>query len=168
MCRHGHCSRDGVECPYEHDPLRVAICVPFLHGCCEAGAACALSHEPTAERMPVCRLYQRGLCVAAACDFSHIHRGSTAELCEAFSRGGYCPDGERCAKRHEMACELAARGACPLGDRCKLGRGGAGGGRRKNNKGVGGGGGARPADELQREDSRPLFERRGSIVPDIV
>ena len=122
FCRFGFCSREGSECQYAHDPLRMAICQPFLHGRCEAPAPCALSHEPAAERMPVCRLYQRGLCVSSQCEFSHIHRGASAKLCDAFSRAGYCPEGDTCTRRHELCCELAQEDACPLGERCKLGR----------------------------------------------
>ena len=169
FCRYGHCSRDGAECPYEHDPSRVAICQPFLHGRCTA-AVCVLSHEPTPERMPVCRLYQRGLCVASACEYSHIHRGGAAEVCDAFSRGGYCPEGERCVGRHEMACELAARGECALGDRCKLGRPKVSRGAQRRQSTAGADAASLSADDVAlREDGLaakpPMLDRRSSIVP---
>jgi hypothetical protein len=181
FCRFGFCSREGSECHYAHDPLRTAICQPFLHGRCKAPAPCALSHEPAAERMPVCRLYQRGLCVASQCEFSHIHRGASATLCDAFSRAGYCPEGDTCTRRHELFCELAQEDACPLGDRCKLGRPGVGAGagwRMKHGvpalRGGGdligatdGGGrrsGGRRSGERELEPPEPkrsLLERRG-------
>ena len=68
FCRHGRCDSTR-ECPYEHDPMRVAICQPFLHGRCRASLTgeCLLSHTPTPETMPTCRLYARGLCVDVAC-----------------------------------------------------------------------------------------------------
>lgn len=122
FCRHGRCDgRGGAECPYEHDPDRVAICQAFLHGACSA-KACLLSHAPRAENMPTCRLFVRGVCVDSGCAFSHVHLGASAKICEAFARGGYCTDGAACARRHEMFCEQhAANGACTLGERCKLG-----------------------------------------------
>ena len=123
FCRHGRCSRDGAECLYEHDPACVSICQPFIHGECQAGERCALSHDPAPERMPVCRLFLRGLCVTPTCAFSHVHLGDTAELCVPFSRGGYCPIGAECTKRHEMPCDShAANGQCVLGERCRFGR----------------------------------------------
>ena len=125
FCRHGRCDgRDGAECPYAHEPECVTICQPFLHGGCSAGKEhCALSHEPAPERMPACRLFMRGLCVDPECAFSHVHLGATVEVCESFARSGYCVDGARCARRHEMLCEAyAAHGQCALGERCRLGR----------------------------------------------
>ena len=123
FCRHGSCTRAGSECPYEHDPGCMAICQPYLHGECDAPPPCVLSHEPLAQRMPVCRLFQLGLCTTAACDFSHVHLGASTKACEAFSRGGYCAEGENCTLRHEMVCDAyAAHRTCALGERCKLGR----------------------------------------------
>ncbi len=128
FCRHGSCSRAGRECPYEHDPERVAICQPFLHGLCSGvdadGEPCPLSHTPAPERLPACRLYLTGLCTAAACDFPHVHHGSGGELCAAFSRAGYCVNGAACEQRHALNCvAFVQTGECALGDRCKLGRG---------------------------------------------
>ena len=52
------------------------------------------------------------------------HHGAGTDVCEAFSKGGYCAAGAACAKRHELTCELAAAGGgpCPLGELCKLRR----------------------------------------------
>ena len=126
FCRHGRCDgRAGTECPYEHDPARVAICQAFLHGTCpddgRGESTCPLSHSPSAANMPDCRLFARGLCVDGTCQYSHVHRGTTAPLCEAFSRCGYCVEGAACGRRHDMACDaFAATGSCALGNRCKL------------------------------------------------
>ena len=149
FCRHGRCSSDGRECPYEHNPDCVSICQGFLHGACsycddgggEGGGGsddgdggggggggggapcCLLSHTRAPERLPVCRLYLIGLCVSTACEYPHVHHGGNVPLCAAFSSCGYCRDGASCAQRHELLCaEYAERGACALGERCKLGR----------------------------------------------
>ena len=123
FCRYGRCTRSGSECPYEHNPLCVAICQAYLHGQCKAPPPCLLSHEPSPERMPTCRLFHHGLCTAEACEFSHVYLGAGTKLCAAFSRNGYCADGASCANRHEMVCEVYVRdGSCALGERCRLSR----------------------------------------------
>ena len=125
FCRRGRCDATR-DCPYDHDPLKVAICQAFLHGQCDAarvGDECPLSHAPTPHNMPTCRLYVRGLCIDAHCPFPHLHLGANAPLCEAFSRCGYCDDGAACEKRHELLCAgRGNNGACALGERCRLGR----------------------------------------------
>ena len=121
FCRHGRCESTR-ECPYEHDPLKVAICQDFLHGTCHPDLSeCALSHAPSPETMPTCNLYMRGLCVDPACPFPHVHLGEKVPLCEAFRRLGYCEKGAQCDQRHELVCAaFAARGECALGERCRL------------------------------------------------
>ena len=125
FCKHGRCDGyRGAECPFEHDPEQVSICQAFLHGTCQADAEspCPLSHTPRPHNMPICRLFTRGLCVDGSCQFSHVHLGSGAAVCDAFRRCGYCVDGAECGKRHELFCTAhVATGACPLGERCKLG-----------------------------------------------
>ena len=123
FCKRGVCT--NRECQFEHDLLRVAVCQDFLHNGCNPapGADCLLSHTLAPERMPVCRLFTRGLCVDANCPFPHVHLSSSAGVCEAFSRRGYCEAGASCGKRHELLCAAyAASGTCPLGDKCRLGR----------------------------------------------
>lgn len=126
FCRHGRCDgRGGAECPFEHDPDRVAMCQDFLHGTCHSDRdpPCSLSHTPCAENMPMCRLFARGLCVDSGCAYSHVHLGVSAPICEAFAGCGYCANGTSCGKRHEMSCAAHVEGGgCALGDRCKLGR----------------------------------------------
>lgn len=127
FCRHGRCDgRAGAECQFEHDPDRVAICQDYLHGTCDPDRdpPCPLSHAPSAENMPVCRLFARGLCVDSDCAFSHVHLGVSAPICAAFARCGYCANGAMCQKRHEMVCaaQTNERAGCALGERCKLGR----------------------------------------------
>jgi len=110
-----------VECPYEHNVDKVAICQRFLHHACD-DALCPLSHDPTPERMPLCRLFLRGLCADPACTFAHVHLGGVAP-CRDFSRCGYCAAGTACEFRHEQTCaQHRATGACALGEQCKLRR----------------------------------------------
>ena len=67
FCRTGRCDATR-DCPYEHDPQKVAICQAYLHGECRSDLVdCSLSHAPTPQTMPVCRLYARSLCVDVAC-----------------------------------------------------------------------------------------------------
>ncbi|KAJ7022126.1 hypothetical protein C8F04DRAFT_1139078 [Mycena alexandri] len=48
-------------CPYTHDPATTAICWPFLSGSCPLSAEqCALSHDPTPERTPLCTHFLAG------------------------------------------------------------------------------------------------------------
>ena len=67
--KYGRCCRAGGECLYEHDPDKIAICLDYLHDQC-SDEACPLSHEPTPQRMPVCRLFLLGLCVAPSCRYT--------------------------------------------------------------------------------------------------
>ena len=123
FCRHGRCSRDGRECPYEHDPLAVSLCQRWLHGACELGESCPLSHEPSAERLPTCRLFLVGRCSNPTCAFPHVFHGADTPACATFARARYCAAGTACTARHELGCdEYAERGECALGERCKLGR----------------------------------------------
>ena len=116
------CARPALRALAHVARSQVAICQRFLHGCCD-DAACPLSHEPAAERMPTCRLFLRGTCTDAACPFVHVHLGPAAPPCAAFSRCGYCDAGAACEQRHEQACELPMDGgSCALGDRCKFRR----------------------------------------------
>ena len=100
----------------------MAICLKWLHGECDE-APCLLSHEPTPQRMPVCRLFLLGLCVAPTCKFSHVYLGAGTPLCDDFHRCGWCAKGADCEQRHERWCEsYAERGECALGDQCRLSR----------------------------------------------
>ena len=116
----GRCCRVGGECLYEHDPDKIAICLPYLHGTC-TDPACLLSHEPTPRRMPVCRLFLLGMCLDKACPFVHVHLGHTTPLCDSFARCGWCEAGAQCEQRHERWCE-GFGDECPLGDHCRLSR----------------------------------------------
>ncbi|KAJ7674220.1 hypothetical protein B0H14DRAFT_3909040 [Mycena olivaceomarginata] len=141
----GTCTR-GLTCPYTHDPATTAICWPFLSGTCPLPAAqCALSHDPTPERTPLC------LCTRPACPFPHVNVGPRSGVCRAFAVLGYCPLGLECEKAHVRECpDFAETGSCPRSE-AALGKGGKGGcklphviraaGARK--LGPGGGAGAR-------------------------
>ena len=116
----GRCCRAGGECLYEHDPEKLAICLPYLHGTC-TDPVCLLSHEPTPQRMPVCRLFLLGVCLDKACPFVHVHLGHATPLCDSFTRCGWCEAGAQCEQRHERWCE-GFSDECPLGDQCRLSR----------------------------------------------
>ncbi|KAJ7796731.1 hypothetical protein B0H14DRAFT_2467386 [Mycena olivaceomarginata] len=150
----GTCTR-GLTCPYTHDPATTAICWPFLSGTCPLPAAqCALSHDPTPERTPLCTHFLGGafrLCTRPACPFPHVNVGPRSGVCRAFAVLGYCPLGLECDKAHVRECpDFAETGSCPRSE-AALGKGGKGGcklphviraaGARK--LGPGGGAGAR-------------------------
>ncbi|KAJ7312511.1 hypothetical protein DFH08DRAFT_927124 [Mycena albidolilacea] len=147
----GTCTR-GLTCPYTHDPTTTTICWPFLSRTCPLPAAqCALSHDPTPERTPLCTHFLGGLCTQPACPLPHVNVGPRSGVCRAFAVLGYCPLGLECDKVHVRECpDFAETGSC-LQSEAALGKGGKGGcklphviraaGARK--LGPGGGAGAR-------------------------
>ncbi|KAL6044096.1 Zinc finger CCCH domain-containing protein 3 [Balamuthia mandrillaris] len=119
----GKC-RKGDKCPYLHDRSKVAICRKFLKGqCLLDDRTCPLSHSlATREQtMPVCYHFLRGVCNREDCPYSHVYVNANAEVCPAFSREGFCPDGASCKLRHTNVCQaFRLHGVCPEGERCKL------------------------------------------------
>ncbi|KAL6075511.1 Zinc finger CCCH domain-containing protein 3 [Balamuthia mandrillaris] len=119
----GKC-RKGDKCPHLHDRSKVAICRKFLKGQCLLDArTCPLSHSlATREQtMPVCYHFLRGVCNREDCPYSHVYVNANAEVCPAFSREGFCPDGASCKLRHTNVCQaFRLHGVCPEGERCKL------------------------------------------------
>ncbi|KZT18328.1 hypothetical protein NEOLEDRAFT_1143522 [Neolentinus lepideus HHB14362 ss-1] len=117
----GSCPR-GLTCPYQHDPDKVAICWPFLHGTCtNAAETCNLSHNPTPERTPVCiHFANQGRCTRENCPYPHVRLGPRQGVCRDFAVLGYCEKGLDCDKNHVRECpDFAEKGSCETKG-CKL------------------------------------------------
>uniref|UniRef100_A0A8C9UY79 Zinc finger CCCH domain-containing protein 3 n=1 Tax=Scleropages formosus TaxID=113540 RepID=A0A8C9UY79_SCLFO len=125
--RFGRCNR-GQNCPYIHDPDKVAVCTRLLIGChrflrgtCkQTDGTCPFSHKVSKEKMPVCSYFLRGVCSNSSCPYSHVYVSRKAAICEDFVRG-YCPQGEKCKKKHTLLCpDFSSAAGCPRGSRCHL------------------------------------------------
>uniref|UniRef100_A0A8B9UAZ7 Zinc finger CCCH domain-containing protein 3 n=1 Tax=Anas zonorhyncha TaxID=75864 RepID=A0A8B9UAZ7_9AVES len=118
--RFGRCNR-GENCPYIHDPEKVAVCTRFLRGTCKkTDGNCPFSHKVSKDKMPVCSYFLKGICSNSNCPYSHVYVSRKAEVCQDFLKG-YCPMGEKCKKKHTLVCpDFAKKGVCPKGARCKL------------------------------------------------
>ncbi|XP_029110900.1 zinc finger CCCH domain-containing protein 3 isoform X1 [Scleropages formosus] len=118
--RFGRCNR-GQNCPYIHDPDKVAVCTRFLRGTCkQTDGTCPFSHKVSKEKMPVCSYFLRGVCSNSSCPYSHVYVSRKAAICEDFVRG-YCPQGEKCKKKHTLLCpDFSSAAGCPRGSRCHL------------------------------------------------
>ncbi|KII87456.1 hypothetical protein PLICRDRAFT_43093 [Plicaturopsis crispa FD-325 SS-3] len=117
----GACSR-GLTCLYQHDPSKIAICWKFLQGNCPNTAdTCALSHDPTPERTPLCvHFANNGRCNRDNCPFPHVRVGTRAGVCRDFAVLGYCAKGLDCDQQHVRECpDFAEKGACTTKG-CKL------------------------------------------------
>ena len=117
----GSCNR-GLTCLYQHDPSKIAICWNFLQGNCSYTAdSCALSHNPTPERTPLClHFLNKGRCTRDNCPFPHINVGTRHGVCRDFAVLGYCEKGLDCDKQHVRECpDFAEKGTC-LTKGCKL------------------------------------------------
>lgn len=116
----GSCHK-GPNCPYVHDPEKVAICKDFLQtGKCAAGQACDLSHQPCPERSPVCIHFIRGRCTNPSCRYAHVRVTPGAPVCRDFAILGYCSKGAQCEERHVHECpDHANTGECN-NKRCQL------------------------------------------------
>ncbi|KAG7488295.1 hypothetical protein MATL_G00033120 [Megalops atlanticus] len=114
------CNR-GQDCPYIHDPDKVAVCTRFLRGTCkQTDGTCPFSHKVSKEKMPVCSYFLKGVCSNSSCPYSHVYVSRTAAVCQDFVRG-YCPQGEKCKKKHTLMCpDFSSTGTCPHGSKCKL------------------------------------------------
>ncbi|KAF2146726.1 uncharacterized protein K452DRAFT_262792 [Aplosporella prunicola CBS 121167] len=116
----GTCSR-GPQCRYVHDPHKVAICKDYLlKGKCPLGAACDLSHDSTANRVPACLHFLRGNCTNDNCRYAHVRVNPSASVCRAFAAYGYCEKGAECAERHVFECPDYANHAVCRNKRCRL------------------------------------------------
>ncbi|NP_001026756.2 zinc finger CCCH domain-containing protein 3 [Gallus gallus] len=118
--RFGKCNR-GENCPYIHDPEKVAVCTRFLRGTCKkTDGKCPFSHKVSKDKMPVCSYFLKGICNNSNCPYSHVYVSRKAEVCQDFLKG-YCPMGEKCKKKHTLVCpDFAKKGICPRGACCKL------------------------------------------------
>ncbi|XP_048385221.1 zinc finger CCCH domain-containing protein 3 [Stegostoma tigrinum] len=118
--RFGKCNR-GDDCPYIHDPEKVAVCTRFLRGTCKkTDGTCPFSHKVSKDKMPVCSYYLRGICSNNTCPYSHVYVSRKAEVCRDFLKG-YCPLGAKCKKKHTLVCpEFSKTGSCAQGSKCKL------------------------------------------------
>ncbi|EIW58789.1 uncharacterized protein TRAVEDRAFT_47931 [Trametes versicolor FP-101664 SS1] len=117
----GSCNR-GLTCMYQHDPNKIAICWPFLQGNCPHTAeTCALSHDPTPQRTPLCvHFANNGRCTRANCLYPHVHVGAREGICRDFAVLGYCEKGLDCDKQHVRECpDFAEKGQCTIKG-CKL------------------------------------------------
>ncbi|XP_069778287.1 zinc finger CCCH domain-containing protein 3 isoform X2 [Narcine bancroftii] len=118
--RFGKCNRGG-NCPYIHDPEKVAVCTRFLRGTCKKiDGTCPFSHKVSKDKMPVCSYYLKGICNSNNCPYSHVYVSRKAEVCQDFLKG-YCPLGAKCKKKHTLICpEFFRTGNCTQGSKCKL------------------------------------------------
>ncbi|KAG7164927.1 Zinc finger CCCH domain-containing protein 3-like [Homarus americanus] len=118
--RFGRCTKkDKGQCPYIHDPQRVAICTRFLRGRCPVNN-CPFSHTVDPDKMPVCSHFVRATCTRDGCPYRHVRVNPFAPICLDFLRG-HCLAGEECKKQHVLVCEEFSRtGKCPRGLSCPL------------------------------------------------
>lgn len=117
--RFGKCNKSEGECPYIHDPEKVAVCTKFLKGTC-SGANCLFSHKVIPERMPDCSFFLEGMCTNEECPYRHVSVNPKAPICEGFLKG-FCVDGDECNKKHTTVCPtFAATGDCSDKSTCKL------------------------------------------------
>lgn len=116
--RFGKCNKKG-DCPYIHDPEKVAVCTRFLRGTCKV-KDCPFSHKVSKDKMPVCSYFLKGVCNRDSCPYLHVNVNKDAEICGEFLKG-YCPRAEKCTKKHILKCpEFAKTGVCSKGENCKL------------------------------------------------
>ncbi|KAI5796643.1 hypothetical protein EDC01DRAFT_652237 [Geopyxis carbonaria] len=116
----GKC-KNGLSCPYLHNPNEVAICPRFLASdSCPDGVLCDLSHDPTPHRVPACYHFLRGNCSNSNCRYAHVRVNPAALICRAFATLGYCPNGADCTERHVHECpEFDQKSMC-RNAKCKL------------------------------------------------
>ncbi|XP_031558059.1 zinc finger CCCH domain-containing protein 3-like isoform X2 [Actinia tenebrosa] len=118
--RFGKCNK-GVNCPYIHDPTKIAVCTKFLQGKCKkTDGTCSFSHKIDKDKMPVCQFFLKGTCTNDDCPYSHVNVNSKAAVCQDFIRG-YCVNGQQCKMKHILDCEEFSRtGKCSKGKKCNL------------------------------------------------
>jgi hypothetical protein len=117
----GSCNR-GLTCAYKHDPVKIAICWPYLQNNCPHSAeTCSLSHDSNPHRTPLCvHFANAGRCTRANCLYPHVHVGRREGVCRDFAVLGYCEAGIDCPKQHVRECpDFAESGVCP-NKFCKL------------------------------------------------
>ncbi|BFZ19441.1 hypothetical protein BsWGS_22480 [Bradybaena similaris] len=116
--RFGKCHR-GDNCPYVHDPEKVAVCTRFLRGRCEV-KDCPFSHKASVNKMPVCLFFLRGSCSRDSCPYLHVRVNPSAPVCKDF-RNGFCALGEKCKKIHSHVCpSFAMTRVCSRAGTCTM------------------------------------------------
>ncbi|XP_066936656.1 probable serine/threonine-protein kinase nek3 [Clytia hemisphaerica] len=116
--RFGKCKR-GEECPFIHDPSKVAVCTRFLRGTCK-DEQCPFSHKVDPSKMPVCSYFLLGKCTKDDCPYRHVNVSEDADVCQDFLNG-YCALDDKCKKKHVLECqEFMNSGKCSKGKTCKL------------------------------------------------
>lgn len=79
-----------------------------------------MSHELTAERVPHCHHFQKGVCTKEDCPYVHVRVSPTALVCQNFPVYGYCEKGVNCTEKHIIECpDFSNTGSC-TDRRCKL------------------------------------------------
>ncbi|KAJ3056444.1 hypothetical protein HK097_006935 [Rhizophlyctis rosea] len=117
----GLCNKKNGECPFVHDPDRIAICTQYLKGKCD-NTQCKRSHRPTDKNVPDCAYFdtQRGCKKGDACLHRHVKLDEKASVCRAYAFERYCDLGKQCPHRHVVECpDFDANGKCD-NTKCKL------------------------------------------------
>uniref|UniRef100_A0A2C9JIL6 Zinc finger CCCH domain-containing protein 3 n=1 Tax=Biomphalaria glabrata TaxID=6526 RepID=A0A2C9JIL6_BIOGL len=116
--RFGKCFR-GDNCPYLHDPQKVAVCTRFLRGRCDV-VNCPFSHKASVHKMPVCMYYLRGACSRDDCPYLHVKVNPDAPTCKDFLNG-FCSLGDKCKRLHSFVCPTYSyTGSCRRGVNCPM------------------------------------------------
>lgn len=114
--RFGRCNKEG-NCPYIHDPSKIAVCTRFLRGTCK-NSRCPFSHEISPGKMAVCSFFLQGNCTNCDCPYRHTSISPDTRLCKAFVKG-YCDKGNECQDAHILACpQFICEGFCEKGSSC--------------------------------------------------
>eukprot|EP01126_Amoeba_proteus_P060186 TRINITY_DN7934_c0_g1_i4.p1 TRINITY_DN7934_c0_g1~~TRINITY_DN7934_c0_g1_i4.p1 ORF type:complete len:242 (-),score=14.06 TRINITY_DN7934_c0_g1_i4:107-832(-) len=95
--RYGKC-RNGLKCPFTHDPRKVAVCTNFLRGKCSE-TSCTLRHSSHLKNHTICHYFLQGICTNSNCPFTHVKVNENAATCPDFVKG-YCPRGTTCKLKH--------------------------------------------------------------------
>lgn len=114
--RFGRCNKEG-NCPYIHDPSKIAVCTRFLRGTCKI-SGCPFSHEISPGKMAICSFFLQGNCTNCNCPYQHTSIQPGTRLCKAFVKG-YCNKGSECQDAHILACpQLICEGFCEKESSC--------------------------------------------------
>ncbi|KAH7302785.1 hypothetical protein KP509_23G086900 [Ceratopteris richardii] len=117
--RFGKCNKSERDCPYIHDPEKIAVCRKFLKGTCSE-TICLFSHKVIPERMPDCSFFLEGMCTNEECPYRHVNVNPKAPICDGFLKG-FCSEGDECNKKHTTVCPtFLATGECADRAACKL------------------------------------------------
>ncbi len=93
----GEC-KNGSQCPFKHDPKKVAVCTKFLRGEC-TNPQCRLQHSSHLKNNSVCYHFLQGICTNPNCPYTHVKVNAQASICPDYLKG-YCPRGQTCKLQH--------------------------------------------------------------------